>query len=382
MRLVLSTFALSGLAAGCGVLTSSNGSEGFAGRSDNAGLALTTSDYVSSTLWYNDFATGELRKVLTGESGDPLPRWTGDTLYFFNRTDTSLNLRTVDPRVATPAATTQIATPAAKSGDPHDALLLSEGRLLLAHYVAGKLVVVNPADGTVVQDVVADFDLNTGDKLQLRPEAMWDRKIKGVHWVYVLNQALDGDYAQTGGGAVFVFKDDGSQLTAVDMDPAKDKVQGIPLTISNPSVVMQPDSAFPYVAGLCFGTGCVAGVQRLDLDAGTAEMTWDLSASGYTGNGGIVEGDDGTAYALLVKGTDKVVTKIDYEAQTLADVHKFPAESSGCCALFYDRTGETLIVGDKNADGTGLLSIYREGAATPEAKTLEAPPYTGTFVPK
>ena len=194
--LFASVFLSTALAA-CGVKTTGDDNTG-AGVKDSGttyvGLAFTVVDpgYTSSSLYYYDLASGAITKTLAGQSGDPLVKSLGGSVYLFNRAKDSLNFLSVDPRTAGASPTAQVATSGAGLGDPHDVLRLSDGNLLLAQWAKGALVVVDPTSGAVVQTVQgAALDTSGNAQATFHPEAIWARTVHGADEVNVLHQSRD-----------------------------------------------------------------------------------------------------------------------------------------------------------------------------------------------
>jgi hypothetical protein len=361
-------------------------------------LAFATVDrnYSSSRLWLRDLASGETQELLTGEGGDPAVKSAGERLYFFNRKAAALNMRSFDPRDggSGAAAAAQLAVPEAGNGDPHAVVELDGGRLLLAHYNAGELAVVCRDSGALVETVDADWDFRGATDAQLRPEALLVRDTSAGRRIYVLHQGRDkSQFAPDGSQQVFVLADDGAHVTAVDRDEAADGVQGMPLTFANPEGFFDSDPARPEVliGGACNEydpAGCRFGFERLDLDSGTSTPLAELTDSGYRDNGGLVDAGGGKLYALLSKPTgtkapsDKLAVRIDSVTGEITPVHRFPKDSAGCCALFYDAGSATLLVGDSTAAGDGTWTKYVDDVQLGMPEPVSGIPYTGSFVPQ
>lgn len=379
--------------SGCGEAKKSDAYSGPGYKSSGssyAGLmfAVVDKDFTSSQILYNEFATGDIKTLSTGESGDPFVRWTGGKAYLFNRASTSLNFRTLDPRQNDVSLSAQIATPEAGLGDPHDAVMLSDGRMLLALYSAGKIIVINPADGTLLQAVTADWDFGNSEKAQLRPEAFLVKDVVGGKDIYVMHQGLDSAFTADGTQQVFRLHDDGKTVTVIDQDDGKAKVQGIALPVKSPSG-FYPAADGSYLAysecDMYAAAGCKAGFVTIDLAAKTAAVTYDTSD--LIGNGGIAQGEGDVFYALVAKGkkaTDaKVISRIDLKTDTAADFFTFKG-TRGCCSLTFDDSTKTLYSGDvSGADpNAGVLLAFPDDASVPTEATLPGNPYGGLLVPK
>ncbi len=360
--------------------------------STSAGLAFAVVDanYTASTILFNDFATGDLVTLSSGESGDPALRFVDNRLFLFNRTATSLNFRPLDVTNAAAPTGVQLATPMAAVGDPHDVLSLSAERMLLALYSAGKIIVINPKTGVLLQELKADWDLGAGAKAQLRPERFLVRPRDGGQDIYVIHQGLDQAFAADGTQQVFVLRDDGTTLSAVDMDPAKDKVQGIALPQKNASDFYPEGEKAVLIYGECTlfdAPTCQAGFVRFDLTTHAVETVFDTKALGYIGNGGVTPGPAGFYFGLMAKGEGqappKFVVKIDYAAKTATEVYQFKG-ASGCCSLVFDDSTKALFTGDANpADpNAGVLLAFPENHTDPTQVALTGLPYGGLLVPK
>lgn len=355
-----------------------------------AGLmfAVVDKDFTSSQILFNEFSTGDVKTVSSGESGDPFVRWVDGKGYLFNRTETSLNFRTVDPRPATPALGTQTATPGAAFGDPHDAALLGPGRMILAQFSGGKIVVINPETGALVQDVTASWDLGTGVNALLRPNEFLIKERDGGKDVYVMHHGLDANFQPNETQQVFVLRDDGSAVTAVDQDDTKEGVQGIALPFKAPSGFFTIADGSLVTYSECDGysvEGCKSGFVKIDLAAKKAEVLYDTST--LIGNGGVAKGDGDVFYALVAKGREKtaakVIARIDLNGKTVTDFYTFKGER-GCCSLTYDSSAKTLYSGDVAAydPNAGVLLAFPDGQTTPTEAALPGNPYGGLLVPK
>lgn len=352
-------------------------------NSTYAGMLITTTkDYTSSTLWFNNFASGDLSSVSQGESGDPWLVDLGGKPYLFNRTADKLNFRAFD---ANGPIGEQLSTPEAQGGDPHAATLLSADRVLLAHSVAGKLVIMNPATG-VGTTVNADFDVGDGP---FRPQAFFTRMVGSTREIFVIHQGLNKDYnAGTGKSQVFVLKDDGVDITTEDIDLISPKVQGINLHVTNPSAFIMGADGQVMVVGFCTSyikDPCKEGADGLDLDARTAAMVYDVASSSYVGNGEPVQGADGSFYAPVIKGSDKVVAQFSAKTESSAVIFTFPSgdNHAGCCSLNFDDSAKTLYVGDYDAkgDGNGVINALTSDAKV-TTMSIAGRPYTSLFIGK
>lgn len=366
-----------------------------------AGIAIAgvPADYSSSKLFFQPLkdgaVNGDLKTLLSGESGDPWLTTMNGKLYFFNRTSTSSNFRTIDTKQSDGAPGTQIRAEQAGAGDPHDALWLSSDRVLLAHYVANKLVVVNPADGSVKQEITADWDLGSDAQAVFRPEAFYRANSSVPGEIYVLNQGRTADFfGYTGAQQIFVLKDDGTTVTVVDVDTGKEKVQGIKLSVMNPQIIYGVDDANkPIVAGFCTiwdtASPCVSGFERVDLAGRTSTLVLDRSNATEKGNGSVVGAKNGKYYGVVATsdgagGYKSQVQVFDVNAGTAKTFYEITDANYADYSLGYDISANKLYVGEKKTDGTGQFSIFdlATESSTPSA-TLSLPlvPYKIKFVP-
>jgi len=363
-----------------------------------AGLAIAsvTADYSSSSLYFQGLKEGErdgeIKTLLTGESGVPLPLTIEGKLYFFNRSATSSNFRTLDPSAADGAPSAQTRTQDAGLGDPHAALKLSGDRLLLAHYTAGKLTVINPTDGSRVQEITADWDLGTEAGAPFRPEALYLYKSGTKTEIYVVHQGRTADFSGFNGSQqLFVLEDDGKSLTVVDVDTNAAKVQGIKLHILNPQIIEAgSDPAKPIVAGFCTvfdqANPCTSGFERVDLVARTSTLIYDTTTLSEKGNGRLVAGADGTFYGAVAvaNGTayQSSIHTFDVTNSTHSSFYEITDANYASFALSYDDRAKRLYVGEKKDDGTGVFTIFN--LAKDKAKSsfdLVLPPAELAFIP-
>ena len=354
-----------------------------------SGLVFTVTDssYTSSRLLYNDLKTGDLRTVLSAESGDPALFWLGTELIFFNRTTDRRNFKRLDPRNPNPQLSAELATPLAGVGDPSDLLPLTGDQVMLAHRDAGVVFVMDVKTGAVVQKIEADWDFDGKANAQLRPVSLlaWDATT-----TYLLHQGKGNDSMQTLNGTqqVFVLKlgADG-QWSVVDQNDAKAKIQGIKLPISNPAHLLK-DVETLTVNGTCtlWDKTCTSGFADIDTTAKTATMLFDTSALKLKGNGRMVPTGSGHFYGATVRDTgdpmnpgEKTITRFFPDNQTADQVFMFPAGSPGCCGLYFDKSSLALWIGDSTTSGTGSFSIYKDDTLAGTLE-LDALPYDGLFI--
>jgi hypothetical protein len=298
----------------------------------------------------------------------------------------------LDPKQADGAPTAQIRTPAAGNGDPHAALLLSGDRLLLAHYTAGKLIVVNPKDGTVKQEISANWDLGSDADAVLRPEALY--QVPGNSEIYVLHQGRKADYSgYNHSQQLFVLKDNGVELSVVDINTADDKIQGIALKIFNPQIIDgTSDPLKPIVGGFCTiydtESPCTSGFEQLDLAKRSSTLVYDLSTAAEKGNGGIVGDKNGQFYAAVAiadsnQSYKSEIRAFDLKTGSAKTFYAIADTNYAAFALGYDKSSHRLYVGEKKTDKSGQFAIFdlNEDGSSPTLLSLPLPPAEIAFVP-
>jgi hypothetical protein len=384
---------LFGLFSGCGGSDSATTTDTMgitlSGTSKKGLLLTTTQDYKSSRLFWFDFATESKSEVFAGESGDPALFAAGTGVFFFNRTSDNSNLRQLTRTSAGWDIGAQTAMPGAGSGDPQSVLALDDRFLLLSFWSANGLGLFDRQEGKLTQTVTFPFDTGSGDTHVFRPSSLFRSAAGGI---YVVHQGLASDgLTLTGQQQIFVLTWDGSTLGADDRDPAKEKIQGIPLKVSNPTNVFPAADGSVMVAGSCTiygGDSCKSGFEQVDLVTGTTALVWDMSDLPEKHNGAIVAAGTDVYYAQMLKpGADqsvengeKHVVRLDLQGKTMTKIHNYPAESNGCCGLFYDETSQKLIVTDHTPAADGSVSVLDSAGTVLSTATVANTPYNGLIV--
>jgi len=353
-----------------------------------AGFAFIGTDlkYTSSSLAFCDFATGSTRSLLTGEAGDAGMYWINQKLYFFNRSSSSFNFRTLDPRNTQDAASPQIAMVAGTPGDPAGAIAVSTNKILLGLGISGELAVIDSATGVVdtaavATDLVSQLDLvpaSGGDAatFPFRPSSFLSFSKESKSYIAVTHLGLDANYSATTTAQIFILeKSDSGVLTIVDQDPSREKHQGLKLSFSNPSsFIPTSNSGHEYaLLSLCNSTTeCKQGIEIFNTSDQTITTTWDLSGEPFINNGTVKAKPDGQfiyAGVQFISGENsgkKSIIALNLKEKTWAVIHHFPAESSGCCGnALYISDSKTLLVSDEKTDGTGIFSVYDVSSTAP-----------------
>lgn len=382
--------------SGCGA--SSDGSDSNK-PSPYAGIAVSAvaPDYSSSTLYYQGLSSGnpigELKTLLSGESGDPWLKMLGDQLYLFNRSSTSSNFRTVSPKDGT--ASQQIRTEQAGTGDPHAAALLDSSRMLLAYYTASKLVVINPSDGSLKQSITADWDFGDDAAAVLRATAIYMPKNSKDEGIYVLHQGRKSDFSgYNNTQQLFILKDNGKELEVIDADPEKPKIQGIKLNIFNPQIVVASSNPNePMIGGFCTIYDrsidpCISGFEKVDLKARKSQIVYQHDIKVSAGNGNIAF--DGTnKFFVAMAQTDasgnskSLIQTFDVSNQSVEAYYEFSDQNYAAYALAFDQASSRLYAGEKSPSGTGLLTILNPNDRNTTPTKVEIPlvPSQIEFIP-
>lgn len=348
-----------------------------------------------SNVYRLNAETFEIEPLLTGESGDSVVFNTGTEVLLFNRSSDSQNYRLITPQGQALTLGVQSKFSDGEVGDPHDILDLGNDTVLLSHYNQGKLTLMKKSTGTKVADVEGNWDLPAG--VTLKPEALWRSTVNGKTFIYVLHQAgaFEGNnYTVNGTQKIFVLEQTGSSVAAFDLDAGADKVQGIKLQGSFP-IAVRPETAGEklLIVSMCSrfvsapadpSISCHNAIEELDPATQTVSVLWDLDGAGYYMNGGVVPaGSAHTFYAQVEQeeagAYPRRVLKFDVDTKTSSKTYEYAEGSGGYYGMFYDEDRQNLFVGDINTDTIGKFTIIKADK-TEVVKTLDAIPYSGTFI--
>lgn len=372
--------------ASCGPASKDKGVEtgGYADTdTEYLGLAFATvaKGYSSSSLYYLKLATGEITEILSGESGDPQLFLVNEKLYFFNRRPGNSNFRWMNPKESSITPSEQLALPSLSNGAPQDVISLGSDRLLLLDRGgknSGKIIIIDATTGALLETLEDNWDTSP-----FRPRAFYRYETESTKTIFVLHQGRGADNTFNGSQQIFVLKEEGGNVTIMDQDPVKEKVQGIPLKYNNGIGFLFQQSAKPLIVSPCYGApGCLAGVERFDPATLTVEDVLDFSSFSFYGGVFAESSSLDAIYAMVYKDVsyaDFHVEKVNLVDGTLERIHDYPAESKGAEALFFDTSSETLYVGDGKEDGSGMLSIYRKNG-TAQIQLPTGKPYSGLFI--
>jgi hypothetical protein len=365
-----------------------------------SGIVFATIDPVSSpwqaSVHWLDLKSQAVSRLLTGESGDPALFFSGGEVLFFNRSYDSQNYRRLvsNSRGFTP--TPQMKFAGGSIGDPHDALYLGNDRVLLAHYAEGRLVVMRQSTGEELSSVQADWDLPSG--VTLKPESMIFVERNGESLIYVTHQGLsthDNLLVADGTQRIYVLKDSGTAVEAVDLDASDPKIQGIKLHGTAPMVVRFQRRSKVLVVGMCSrlvlastsdpAKMCQSAVEEIDVATNSSSVAWDLNDRGFYMNGPVVPGPTENTFFANVeqkmgpRNFERSVVRFNIEEQSTNKIYSFMPDSGGFWASLYDEARQTLYVGDIGESSIGKFVIFPQGGDRSEL-SLEGVPYSVTAV--
>lgn len=352
-----------------------------------------------SSIQQLDLETGEINTVLTGESSDPALFPNGSQAFLFNRSNDSQNFRKIgfQKGISLASSTDQHKFSGGIWGDPHDALALPNGRLLLAHFSEGKITVVNADNGGLIETVNADWDLPA--KVELKPEALVSVEGNdGEVFIYVIHQAQSlsgGALLANGSQAVFVLRITDHNVEAVDLDAQKARIQGIPLKGSFPVPVRYRHRDKLLLVSMCSvfvsqsGEGavpCVSAVEEVDPKTHKAEVVWDLAGhENLFMNGSVTPGPNKDIFFASVSQlsstneTKYQVVRIDLGKKSVDTQYECVQGSYGFWGSFFDESRKTLLVGDIGTDSVGQFTLFKEGEGKKTIR-LSGAPYSGTYL--
>lgn len=329
-----------------------------------------------SRIYHYDFATGTVKELLSAESGNPAVFAVGDKVLLFNRQgDAPKTMRVLEPKNEAAEPGAAVTLDGLADGDPLDVAATSSTQALLASGLGSKLQLVDFAAGTLA-DVPTD-NLASG---AIRPV--------GIHvtgdTAYIAHSGVTG--LATGAGTVdgtqqlYVAKVDGSNVTFTDRT-AGGTIDGMPLTASNPSAMVNRAANGATIVGLCPEnlTGCDAGADRLAGGSVARLMEFDTGFE-YEFSGAIVDGPNtSTVYAhVRTKDGRYLVVKLNVETGVGITIHEFADER--LYGLAYDASARTLFVG--GVDGLkGTMTLYKDDKDIGSFQ-LDGMPYHAAFVAK
>jgi hypothetical protein len=348
------------------------------------GLAFTTVSmdlsFASSSLYFYDFKSGDVKKLLSGESGNPAVFWADDLLFHFNSKGNQLNFRVFDPREENTPIPSASDLPSLSEGDPFALVTLQTSKsVLLASPIAGALQSLNYLTGNL-----ETVDIDNLPQPGIRPVDLY----RSANNIYALNTGVNTLDEVDGNQQVFVFETspNSSSLTPVDINTGTTTLDGLKIIPSYPTAFVDDAAAKPYIVGLCRSdlTGCVGGANRLDPSTPSEPKITDVktftSSLGYTIVNRIVRSSkEGVVYAHVKSTSDSTyqVIELNLSTQSATTVHTF--SDARLYGMFYDSGSRTLFVGD--VDGLmGTMTLYRDNSKIGQFELSEVP-QKGAFVP-
>ena len=361
-------------------------------ESQHQGLlfASVATDYSSSEIYFLDFQSGCLRLLLSGQSGDPLVRNLQGSTYLFNRSESDYNYQSL--QLKGQAGLTefqlgpQIASPVAGYGDPAAVSALASGDLLMIGRSEQVLRQINPATGTMVDQLKGQPWATDGQPFF--PNDLLVQQAEGGYRAHILH----GFYNPNGSQQSFVVDRFADGFQTLDLDSGADGIQGIRLSNSIPSQYLYKDRTHPLVVSVCTyyaSDDCRQGVERLNLDTLmlASQVDFNLSLAGERTYSGAVEASvDGVGEDFFIRTSradlsERQVVRVSdpFGTPNIKVIHTYAADNTGEASMFFDPSTELLFVGESYADGRGFLHIYwdENRLATLE---LEGIPYSGALV--
>jgi len=356
-------------------------------------LLSTTENYKSSRLFFFDFATGQKTQLMNGESGDPGIFVSRGQTFFVNRTADNSNLRMLSIGPSSFELGKQTAIPGAGTGDPQSIVHIDDKHLLMAFWASSRLGVFDLEACEMVTTFEFPVDLGNNASNIFRPSAFIQTGFMNETQTYVIHQGISADgYSLNGSQQIFEVTWDGAELSLLDHDLEKDLIQGIPLTVSNPTAAFANSDGSVNIVGSCTifnSSDCVQGIERVDLKNRTSAMTFDLSTFKEKNNGSIVAASEMHYFMqMIVPGTAgdlsdsrKIIAAVNLENNSVTEIYVYPDTSNGCCGLFFENSSKKLIVTDYTPLGGGELFYIDDQNQISDRITIENTPYNGILLP-
>ncbi|MFW7381433.1 MAG: hypothetical protein ACOH5I_21670 [Oligoflexus sp.] len=352
-------------------------------------FSAVSSDYQSSSTYFLDFASGCLRTLLTGQSGDPKITLLDGDIYLFNRSATDNNFLNLQWQAGTFLQGTQLSNPLPGFGDPSDVIEWKNAEFLALARSDKSLSRIDLLTGELRQRVSSE-NLDTAGQ-PFFPNALIRQQTAAGDIVYVVHSYFDTyDDHQ-----VFLFREDeNQQLVAVDLDPEKELVQGFATHFTNPSRVLYRDTNEPLIVSLCTThakEGCRGGVDVFDLESGhllnfqDSYGLYDFSATPglAPAQHDVIEGAGEREFFLRVSQKDETQRKIIHVKplyNSFRIKHEYEANTTGETAMFYEKAADLFIVGEGLGADKGRLVAYLANGERLEFEFVGMP-YTGVLVP-
>ncbi len=373
-------------------LTFSDGGMSPEGVGTRGLILSTTENYQSSRLFFFDFATGKKTQLLSGESGDPAVFTSRGETFFINRSANNSNLRTLSLGTNSFDLGVQTAIPGAGTGDPQSVIHIDDRHLLMSFWASSTLGVFDLEDCAMVKTFEFPVDLGDNPSSVFRPSSFVQTGSEESAQTYVVHQGINSDgYSLNGSQQLFAVTWDGTELGLIDNDPVKERIQGIPLKVSNPTAAFVNSDNSLNVVGSCtiFNTAeCIHGIETVDLTNKVTALNFNFSELKEKNNGSVVAISEQTYFMqMVVPGTagdlsdsKKIVAQINLQDKSITEFYAYPNESNGCCGLFYESVSKKLIVTEYTPTGGGTLFYMDENKQASEKISIENSPYSGIIL--
>ena len=355
---------------GCFLEENKKSVPGNQSSSSDRALFFTAVDPLSQTRSASvyRFIPGESQESLiaSGEGSDPLFFALGEKLVLFNR-----SLGQQSARVLIGASDGRVnSTQQLRIGDPHDALLLKNGKVLLALYNEGMLAIWDPQTQTIQKLDQYQWDLPAN--ISLHPVQLLRMTSVFGDVVMVLHQSFDfrdGKFISNDSQRFFVFtENEEGVLTPLDLDRSTPAITGKALKGSFPQA-WNVSSRKLITLAMCSrflaeGSPCNSVVETIDDHFEVKEL-WNLSASPWMMNG-LAEFDP-SSMKIFANVETLDAAKSQYEPHTIElnvelkeirDLYQHNPKFGGAWSLVLDHVKQELYIGDVSEDRKGLYSVF------------------------
>lgn len=360
---------------------------------DTGTLVFTGVDaqFTSSGLFEMRSDNFDVTTLLDGESSDPIVFKHEGGLVHFNRQTGLQNFRYL-PFESEPTGflgADQQSLGDMDAGDPHDFLSVSSELGILANYVTGSVSLLNIKSGIMKQNLRGNWDLPANARFMPEKIVKISHQ-KGTQRFAILNQGLSSSYQVDGSQSVFFIEFDGTKLTPIDLDDRLPKIQGVPLTIGNPSDwYWKSEHNDLIIIGMCtryMDRNCQGGVEALNIETFETRLIWSFKDENVFYNGGFAFVDHLSVYANAERKLDQGsrfeshILKISIDRKDISSIKVFPEDSiSGFWLLKYNLPRKELYVGDYLDQVSGEIHLYKDDVFSKEIK-IDSIPYNGLII--
>jgi len=363
-------------------------------------------NYPGSSVYFYEFATGQVTEMLATESRDPGVFIAGQKALIFHRGNSVPTLQILDPFGST-APTSPLPLDTMAEGDPWDLVDISAGGtsttsstaskdsvLLVAAPKAGKLITLTLPDSTEDQikaTPVADaFELPQGTSF--RPTGLLRDRSK----VWVIHQGLnvsENSAIANGTQAIYAldvtdpFAPIGTAPGSSALSHRRGSAPGLAVTGSAVKHFSNKKSGSPLLVSLCqdeMGAQCHSGIDRLNPTAGnitSLTTTTPLQSDAYGFFNSVIDGESGQIVYVQANKKDtgtKMLIRVDVSTGGISEVMAYPDERLYGAVM--DDSTQTLLVGNF-ADLSGEMKLYKN-SNTVGSFALPAVPYSVALITK